>query len=269
MSSLNDFASSLRSSLPKPDDRITDDPEKYSLRGSVASDKLYFVLKPDDLEVDEENRVYALKITNSGKDLVRFRVTKCSTVFFVAVLMKASATTLGLEWQFPHFGLVVENDFEVTEKINGVSTTTKIRNGCLVAHAMFVQPEYSTKLLVALCANRDDAFNQLALVGGKNCTYQRAMSPGFVSSMACFQLVEKLKAEIRKPFDKEWDSRLSGKSTTSLGDVTNCATFAVQIFYSLAPDDDKEKIVVEGMKAVFKRFEMLDKAAPYLSALKK
>ena len=78
----------------------------------------YLCSQPDDFTVDEENRVYAMKLNDRFSDsIVRFKISKCSSVFFAAVNVP--------NMNVPHCGLVIENDFEVTQND-------------LLAHAMFV-----------------------------------------------------------------------------------------------------------------------------------
>ena len=168
-----------------------------------------------------------------------------------------------------HSGLLIENDFEVTQ--NGVTKTYP--KGHLMAHAMFVKngDELGTKLYVCMCTNREAAFNELACIAAKNAeSYTRAMSPGFVSSTPCFQVVEKLQAEIRKPFDKYWKERLTEKAEKLGDNVTNCAIFAARLFYSLAPATDKQEIAVKGTLKVFQELGYSEAMVkPYISAITK
>ena len=237
--------------------------EKQKVNDSHPDRVLYFsCLKPDDFKVDEDNSVYAMKLHDCFSDsLIRFKVSKCSTVFFGGV----NITKNGLF----HSGLLFENDFEVTQ--NGVTDTYP--KGHLLAHAMFVRKEgaddLDTMLLVCMCKNREAAFNELARIAAKNAEYYtRAMSPGFVSSTPCSKVVEKLQAEIRKPFDKYWRERLTQK-TEKLGDsMTNCAIFAARIFYSLAPTEDRQEIAVKGTLKVFQELGYSESTVkPYISAI--
>ena len=123
-----------------------------------------------------------------------------------------------------------------------------------------------------MCKNRDAVFNELALVFKNSEYYTRAMSPGFVSSMACFQLVEKLRGEIRKPFDKDWSESLTEKveKLADPCDVTNCALFAGRIFYTLAPVADRQDIAIKGTIRVFQELEYSeDVVKPFMAAITK
>ncbi len=99
------------------------------------------------------------------------------------------------------------------------------------------------------------------------------MSPGFVSSAPCFQVVEVLQKEISKPFDKNWMNRLgeTEKEVPTLGDnETNCAIFAARIFYTLAPSEDKNEIAIAGTLKVFKDLGFDEsKVKPFVSAITK
>ena len=251
--SFNNLFSALSSTL-----EVSNDGEKYTIDESHSGRELVFqCMSPEDFQADSDDSVYALKLNDSSAGMVRFKVSKCSTVFFATIYTKTA---------YPHSGLVIENDFEVT--VNGSTTTYK--NGYLVAHAMFTRSgsTLSTRLLVCMCTTRNAAFNELAVVFKNAGTYTRAMSPGFVSSTACFQLVETLRKEIRKPFDQYWDKRLTEK-VEPLGDgITNCAIFAGRIFYSLAPSQDCKDSAKEGIQKVFKSLNIEASAvSPYISAL--
>ncbi len=258
----------LLSALQSSTLEVTND-EKYKVDDSHSGKQLVFVCsKPEDFEVDDDNRVYSMKLNDASAGLVRFKVSKCSTVFFAAVHVS--------KYNLLHSGLVIENDFEVT--MNGSPTTYK--GGHLLVHAMFVKSEsgLGTKLLVCMCSTRDAAFNELAtLIYVKNADYYtRAMSPGFVSSTPCCQVVDLLKNEISKPFDKHWATRLSESEkdlpeVPKLGDNdTNCAIFAGRIFYTLAPSEDKYEIAIAGMLKVFKELSFEEsKVKPYVSAITK
>ena len=245
------FVGDLRAAL-----EVTND-EKYTANESRPDLKFtYTALKPDAFKPVEDNKLYALMLND-----VKFNVSKCSTVFFAAVHITM--------YDILHSGLVIENDFDVT--VNGV--TTSYSGGHLVAHALYVKQEdgkMSTKLCVSMCSNRPGVFNELALVVKNAASYTRAMSPGFVSSTPCFQLVEKLRSEISKPFDLHWAKRLKEK-VEKLGDnMTNCAIFAGRIFYALAPAEDKEEIAIKGTLRVFKELNFEEgSVSPYISAIKK
>ncbi len=236
---------------------VTND-EKYTVDESHSGRELVFQCSdPEDFQVDTDNRVYALKLKDSSAGLVHFKVSKCSTIFFAAVYTKTG---------YLHSGLVVENDFEVT--VNG--SPTPYKGGHLLAHAMFIRNGsiLSTKLLVCMCSTRNAAFNELAIVFKNAGTYTRAMSPGFVSSTPCFQLVETLRKEIKKSFDPYWDKRLTEKVAALGDDVTNCAIFAGCIFISLAPSQECKDVAREGIKKVFEALNIEASAvSPYVSAL--
>ncbi len=261
--STTELQSALQSTL-----EVTND-EKHKVDDTHSGKQLVFVCsKPEDFEVDDDNRVYSLKLNDESAGLVRFKVSKCSTVFFAAVHVS--------KYNLLHSGLVIENDFEVT--MNG--STTPYKGGHLLAHAMFVKSEsgldLGTKLLVCMCSTRDSAFNEMATLIKNADYYTRAMSPGFVSSTPCCQLVELLRKEINKPFDKHWATRLS-ESMKDLPDApklggndTNCAIFAGRIFYTLAPSEDKDEIAIAGMLKVFKELGFEEsKVKPYVSAITK
>ena len=213
----------------------------------------YIAYQPEDFKPDADDRIYALRLNNT-----RFKVTCCSTVYFAGVYVPRCSIL--------HCGLVIENNFYVTE--NGVTS----QYSHLVVHALFVKQangDLKTKLIMVFCNSRNDTFNELAIIV-KNCQdYNRAMSAGFVSSIPCFTLIEHLRSEIKKPFDKDWAKRLNEKVEKAGNNMTNCALFAARIFYAVAPSADREALAIKGIISVFKELGFEDSVSEYIKDLKK
>ena len=194
---------------------------------------------PEAVKEDEVDRVFALCIND-----VRFEVKSCCTIHLAVIA--ATKPTFAI-----HAGVLLENEnmFFVTQNGN----TREYSH--LVAHALYYEKskdDWRSKLMVTVCNSRDTAINELQNVYKSEEYCSPVVSSGFVSAMACFSLIQHIKFELNKPFDRHFMTRLSEGAEKAPDGVTNCALFAARLFYALAPSDDKEEIAMN-IRTTFKK----------------
>ena len=200
---------------------------------------------PEAVKEDEVDRVFALCIND-----VRFEVKSCCTIHLAVIATKPTFSI--------HAGVLLENEnkFFVTQNGN----TREYSH--LVAHALYYdksKDDWKSKLMVTVCNSRDAAINELQNVYKSEEYHSPVISSGFVSAMACFSLIQHIKSELNKPFDRHFLTRLSEGAEKAPDGVTNCALFAARIFYALAPSDDKEEIAVKNIRKTFKEMGLPEK----------
>ena len=214
--------------------------------GNVDDQKYTCIAKtPEAVKEDEVDRVYALCIND-----VRFEVKSCCTIHLAVIATKPTFAI--------HAGLLLENTnkFFVTENGN----TREYSH--LVAHALYYEKskdDWRSQLMVTVCNSRDAAINELQNVYASSEYRSPVISAGFVSTMACYSLIEHIKSELNKPFDRHFMTRLREGAEKAPDGVTNCALFAARIFYTLAPSDDKEEIAVKNIRKTFKEMGLPEK----------
>lgn len=202
---------------------------------------------PEAVKEDEVDRAFALCIND-----VRFEVKSCCTIHLAVIAAKPTDIHVATKPEFAiHAGVLLENEnkFFVTENGN----TREYSH--LVAHALYYEKskdDWRSKLMVTVCNSRDTAINELQNVYKSEKYCSPVISSGFVSAMACFSLIQHIKFELNKPFDRLFLTRLSEGAEKAPDGVTNCALFAARLFYALAPSDDKEEIAVKNIRKTFK-----------------
>ena len=128
----------------------------------------------------------------------------------------------------------------------------------MVVHALLHHDKTTStpgiKLLVCFSNKISVVYDELASVHHCYKNGEISQSPGLTLRTGLSDVVEAVKAEMSKPFDPHWKTRLqiqNSREKANASKVTNCGFFAARLFQVIASDNSREGIAMRWIKGAF------------------